>query len=544
MQKFIQKKYLILIIVLVSIFFLSIAVRYYPVFHKGYSYGLNTTNLILARNLSLTGEYKIVDGKDIVLSSSLIKERGLISDEGNKLTSVIYAKLFDIFGFKPNFPLYVSLFLYALTTVLLFLLVFKLFNFKIALIFAGVDIFIPFVLGWSIVAGFYEWAMLFFVIGLYIYLYKEKPGIWRLLLSSLFFAVAALARNAFLISFIPFIVYDWYTNFIYKKDWRKFKLWLWPAIKRVFIFALPVILLWGGFMIQDYLGGRVNQYLSRGDTGYDGHLFRDPYTYHFDKENYIKEIWNKANGETITNFPSYGYHISFKQRLSIYSYSIKYYLNGFFRQPTLGGPIILFFLFFGGFYLFKLKRNLLIFSVFWIGILFFILIAMGTSNVDHVLEIRFPLILLISVGIYGLLSWLRQVIPANKSYYLIALAIIVVLGLHLIQSDKWLFHENYLYSRVEEKMYLLNLVNKKDLNIGRNDVIAISGGSLFFNYYTDYNYIDFNPETIKKLLKENKLQWAFDQFGVTKIVGYSDALSQEIIQSTDVKSIVGLSPGD
>jgi hypothetical protein len=529
-----KKKHLILIII--SIFVVSVAVRYYPVFYRGYSYSISADNLILARNLSFANKYSLEDEKNVVLSSSLIAEKGMSSGALNKLTSVIYGKIFNIFGFNPDTPLYVSLFFYALTTVLLFLLILKLFNLKIALIFAGVDIFMPFVLAGAIWFGFYEWAMLFFIIAILIYLWKEKPNAWRLLLSGLFFGLAALARNAFLISFIPFVVYDWYVNFIYKKDWRRFRLWLWPTAKRIFVFILPVILLWGGMMLSDYSRGISSYYLTKGDIGYDGHLFRDPYTYHFEKDSYIEEIKNTADGETIGYLKKYGYDINWKQYLTIYFYSTKYYLNNFFRQPTLGGPLIIFFLILGAIYLFKNRRSLLTLSVLWVGILFFILIYLGTSNWDHFLEIRFPLVLLISSGIFWSLKWLSQAIQNKKTYFLLSGAILLTIFFHFIQSDKWMFHENYLYSRAEEKVNLVELIKKSNIDIDVNDVIAISKDPLFLNYYTDHNYIYFSPETIEKLLKENKLKWAFDQFGVTYILGF-DNLSWDIIDPTGVKII-------
>jgi hypothetical protein len=529
-----KKRHLILIII--SIFVVSVAVRYYPVFHRGYSYSISADNLILARNLSFTNKYSLEDEKNVILSSSLVVEKGISSGTLNKLTSIIYGKIFNIFGFNPNSPLYVSLFLYALTTVLLFLLILKLFNFKIALIFAGVDIFMPFVLAGTIWFGFYEWAVLFFTIALLVYLWKKKPGGWRLLLSGLFFGLAFLARNAFLISFIPFIIYDWHANFIYKKDWRRFKLWLWPTTKRIFVFALPVILLWGGMMLSDYSSGVANYYLAKGDMGYDGHLFRDPYTYHFEKDSYIEEIKNSTDGEIITYLKKYGYDISWKQHLTIYFYSIKYYLNNFFRQPTLGGSLIIFFLILGVVYLFRIRRKILNLTFFWIGILFFILIFIGTSNWDHFLEIRFPLILLISVGIFWSLKWLSQAIQNKKTYFLLSGAVLLTIFLHFIQSDKWMFHENYLYSRAEEKINLVELIKKSNIDISVNDVIATSKDPLFLNYYTDYNYIYFSPETIEKLLKENKLKWAFDQFGVTRVAGFND-LNKEISDATKVKII-------
>ena len=63
-----KKKYLILIIVL--IFIASVAIKYWPVYHKGFSYDFATDNLILARNLSFTGESKIFNDKDVVFTGN------------------------------------------------------------------------------------------------------------------------------------------------------------------------------------------------------------------------------------------------------------------------------------------------------------------------------------------------------------------------------------------------------------------------------------------------------------------------------------------
>ena len=511
-----------------------------PVFHKGFSPSISPDNLVLARNLSLGSKYSYESEKNIVLSSSLVAEKGMPASTSNRLTPLIYSKVFNIFGFNQKIPLYVSIFLYAFTTILLFLLVLRLFSLKIALIFAGIDIFMPFVLAGSVWFGFYEWAMLFFTIAVLIYLWKKKANWLRLFLSGSFFVLAALARNAFLISFIPFLIYDFYSNFIYKKNRRAVRLWLWPAIKRAFIFILPVLLLWGGFMIQDYIQKDINRYVASGDAGYNGHLFRDPYTYHFDKDNYIKEIQDTTNGETLVFLEGYGYDINLKQKLITYFYSAKYYLNEFFRQPTLGGPLIIFFLILGAIYLFRTKRRLFDLAIFWIAILFFILIfVFRTSNWDHFLEIRFPLILLISLGVYWIASWLGQNIKSKKVYYWLVVGLFLVLFSHLIQADKWLFHEKYLYSGMSERLGLVELIKKTDLEIGLDEVIAtgVPRSVFLLNYYADYNYIYFTPETIKKLLQENKLQWAFDQFGVTKVIGYPSELTESIIERAEVENI-------
>ena len=62
---------------------------------------------------------------------------------------------------------------------------------------------------------------------------------------------------------------------------------------------------------------------------------------------------------------------------------------------------------------------------------------------------------------------------------------------------------------------------------------------LFYNlnYLTNKSIVSFNPETIKKLLKKDKLDFAFEEFNVKYILGYTDDLSEKVIEQVDVKNI-------
>jgi hypothetical protein len=532
-----KKGYLILIII--SIFVVSLAARYYPIFHKGFSYSISSNNLILARNLSVANKYSFENEKNVVLSSSLVEERGIPSATSNKLTPVIYGKIFNVFGFNSTIPLYISLFLYALTTVLLFLLVLKLFTFKIALIVAGVDIFMPFVLAGAIRFGFYEWAMLFFIIAISVYLWRKKPSSWRLLLSGLFFGSAALARNAFLISFIPFVVYDLYSNFIHGKDWRRINLWIWPAIKRAFVFILPVVLLWGGIMIYDFSQGTVNAYFVRGDVGYDVHLFLDPYTYHFEKETFIEQIRDSAQGDEINALISYGYFDGWKVKAKMHIVSLVYYIKNFLRLPTLGGALVIFFLILGAIFLYIKKRQWFNLFVLWGIIWFFSLTRFRTTNAAHFLEVRFPLVILMSLGVYMILKFIWQSGLKSKTKHFLIIGLLLVVLFHLIHADRWMLHESYENSNMEETFSLAKSIEEKKQEINkRTDVIAVGGpdnqAPTVINWYTDFSCVYFNSDTVEKLLEENKLRWAFNEFGVTHVVGF-DSLNKEIANATDVK---------
>ena len=80
----------------------------------------------------------------------------------------------------------------------------------------------------------------------------------------------------------------------------------------------------------------------------------------------------------------------------------------------------------------------------------------------------------------------------------------------------------------------------KKLDISDNEVIAVNldpAGLYNLNYLVDKSVVLFKPETVKDLLKENKLGWAFEQFKVKYILGYPDELSEEIVNQTDVINI-------
>jgi len=525
-----KNKKFFLILIIIGIFIVSITVRYWPIFHKGFSYNIAVDDLILARNLSLVGEYKIDNEKNVFLSSEVVKEKGIISNFGNKLTPILYSKVFNLFGFNQGIPSHVSLILYGIVSVLLFVLVLKLFNVWVASIFSFIEIFSPLIITEAIQPGFLEWATLFLGVSLLIYLWKEKPNLFRLFLAGLFFGFASLARNSYLLSFFPFLIYDF---------------WKARSFKRAIIFILPLLICWSVYLGPAFIEKGIieNNYLSREETTSSYmHIFPDPYTWHFERDAYVEDVKETTNYTYSEYLIKYGYPISFKNKILMYLSSVLSYPKGLFAQITIGGPFLVFFLIVGGFYLYKRRKELLRLFILWTGILYLLLVINKSNHWGHFVALQLPIFLLISLGVYW---FIRLILKQDfKTYlkYLLIFGFIITLFLHLIQSDKWAFHEGYLYSKTDRILELVKVVKEQKGEMDKkNDTIAVgspnSQAPAFLNWYTDFSSVYFNPVTVKRLLQENKLQWAFDQFGVTKVVGYDRDLTEKILRATNVESI-------
>lgn len=521
---------LTIILILFFLFLLSVAVHYYPVIKKGHGPSLCHENLVLGKNLALTGKYSTNDDKGLILSSALIQDKGVPATTENKLSSLFYAQVFKIFGFNPELPVKISVVLFGLTGLISFSLVYRLFGLKLAVIFGLIFIFMPILADYSLVAGEYDLALLFFSLSLLFYFWnfkKDKKSYGQLFLAGIFFALAFLSRNAFLISFVPFVVFDLF----------KFKSW-----KRIVVLILPFIVLVSIFLVPDFKAGRPNTYLgsyfgqSPENLGWDAHCFPDPYTYYFERDEYVAGTISTAQGDVVSCLADQGYKLGFKQEFLNYLDSIKYYVNKFFRLIIFGGPIMLAFMLAGLVILKKKNKPLFTLFLIWFFVLAISLIYLQTSNKNHFLEIILPAVLMMSLGIKELLLLIKNNLKiSDKKKYLVMISLVVAILGHLIVADKWLFHERYETNKPEDIIVNMALINK--YNLHSSDVIAtFSQGTGCLNYLTDRSFVIFDELTIKNLIKQNKLKRAFEEFGVTYVMGYSEELNQQI-KEIDIKVI-------
>lgn len=512
------------------IFFASLAVSYWPVYHKGYVWSFSADEMILARNFGLTGEYKIDNEKNITLSSEVVKQQGIKSELGNKLTPILYGYIFKFFGFFPWLPLAVCLTIYAVINVLFFLLINKRFSFRLGALFSLLAVFSPFILQNTSRFGTYEWAMLFLTVGLVFYFWRERPSWKNLLVTGIFLGLATLARNSFLILPFAFAVYE---------------LWQVKSWKRAIVLALPLVIFWGIYLGPGLLSeeGMNNTYISGAEertTAYM-HIFPDPYTWHYERDVYAQTLIGSTDYGVSEFLLKYGYPVSAKNKITMYLASVWSYPTGFLSEKNSGGPFILFLLILGIFYLWKQDKKLIWLFSLWSGLLYIFLIINTGNHFGHMMPLEFPFFLLTAFGILALINFIEKQVWPGKIKKLLIFGFLMAFVLQLIQADQEMFHEKYLYSGARQSYNIISQVQKSAGNLNKKtDTIAVGAqnpSTSIINYYTDLNTIYFAPTTVQRLLQENKLEWAFEQFGITKIVGYSEDLSREIVPKTGLSAL-------
>jgi len=520
-----SKKIIALIAALV--FFVSLAVGYWPVYHKGHPWSFAADAMILARNLNLVGNYSLDSEKNIVLSSELIAVEGIPSDLGNKLTPVLTSYFFRVFGFTPLLPLWISLGVFAVINVLLFLLVRRRFGFLAGILFALTAVLSPFMLQNAARFGTYEWAMLFLTIALVVYFWREKPPLANLLIAGIFLGLATLARNSFLVLPLAFALYELWQN----HSWKK-----------ALTLVLPLVVFWGIYLGPGLLNGQSihNAYLSGPEektTAYM-HIFPDPYTWHFERDAYAQTLIGSGDYGVNEFLLKYGYPVSPQNKITMYLASAWSYPWGFLSVKNTGGPLVLFLLALGIFYLSQKNKKVLWLFVCWAGSLYVFLIISTGNHFGHMMPLQFPFFLLTALGLLTLFDFVRQSEFSARAKTMLVFGLLAVFIGHLIWADQEMFHEKYLYAQTGQSYATINLVKQAaDKLDKKTDVLAVGSPNpttSMVNYYTNFSCVYFAPATVQKLIRENKLAWAFAQFGITRVVGYDAELGRDISAATGI----------
>jgi len=538
------KRFLSISIFLLVLFVLAVIVWYSPVLFKGYPAYSMGTDVMLARNLYQTGLYSAESDLNVFLSSNLIREQGHLSMCGNKLTSLLYSNVFKIVGLpdENNFVL-LSVVIHALTLLIFTGTVLYLFNFKIAAIFSLIYVFLPFNWHQPYYLGTYEFALLFLSLFFLFYFYgvRQKHRQVYLVISGAFLALSCLSREAlFLIA--PFL-------FIY--------LWLIKQKRYLVYIFIPFVVLLAFLWLP---GLSHNAYIQlftteapeetkSADFSFYGHVYPDPYTYYFEREEYLKGLQNQVAENRLDLMKKIGMSkvlknmgiqgINLVDRIKVGLMISSRHIFRFISLEDIGGPFILLLILLGLYSLKQKDKRLYQFFVYWILSSIFLMAFVVLVARNHLMDFNWALALLISLGLLTLSKMIIDYfdlkgIKALTVYILILLVVLYnfVLVNHVVWSRTYEQSSNLLVKAYSQEV--------KKLNISDNDVIALSLHPTDFhnlNYLTNKSVVLFTPQTIKGLLEKDELGSIFEKFGVKYVLGYSDELTKEITNQTEVINV-------
>lgn len=541
------KKSILAFIFILAIFVSAVFVWYSPVLFKGYAPYQISSGISVARNMSEAGFFSLESDLNVVLSSSLVSEKGQATGITNsQLTPYFYSGIWSLFGpFSANQLIFLDIIIEALVLVLFAILVADLFGRKVSLFFALIYIFLPFNWQMAYEVASYEVALLFVALFFIFYFqaqkdYFRKYSRFFLILSGIFLAGAIFAKEAFIL-LPPFLIL-----FL-----------LWKKRKEALLFIMiPLFLLMGVFWLPNFvknsnlnlLPGIDKEQSQSADFSFYAHLYPDPYTYHFNKEEFLEEKFKNydksgvsiakiENSKVMKNVGVKG--VSFLERIKV---SLVIGSRHFFRFVSLeevGGPFVFLLLFLGLYYL---KRNNWELGRFFIGWIVFSVLIMSLILLlsrSHLMDFNWAIALMITLGVLTLSQMIFGYfgVKENKLIW-IQLFVLMILLYNFVLANHVVFGDLYDKTKVPKlEAYSQEI---KSFNIKDEEVIALDmhGSNMYqLNYLSDKSLVMFRKNTIEKLIKENKLNEAFDKFNVKYVLGYSDDFTEKIVKSSDVKNI-------
>lgn len=528
------------------VFLVGFSVWYSPVLFKGYAPYKMTEIMPIAKNFYKTGFFSMENGKSVFLASSLIKEEGKIATSGNKLSARLYAEAFKFFGvLTPSRLVMFSVAINSLSLAIFAFVVLSLFGFGVAGLFSAIYIFIPY--NWESVysLGTYEFSIFFVALFFLFFLLGrgKKYEMAFLSISSIFLVLASFSREVFFLLIPIMPVFFWFSS---KK--RHIIYFLTPIILAVSVFYLPSFFgkNGGNSYSSSFFTDAPEKQKFMDSTFYE-HLYPDPYTYHFEKKDFLdahKEKINKMSfvekllqKKVLANLGIGG--IGLIDRFLLGMILFFTHLSRFFSLEIFGGTFPLLFALLGLYSMKQKDKDFYKFSVYWFSGTMFLLSFVALVSRSHLRDFNWLFPLLASLGIVFLWDVIKDKLNISRKIGAILLGGISVLFVyHLVLVDHIVFGKVY---DGNPSLTVEAYADKiKEKNIKDSDVVAIGLNSkeeTVLSYLSDKSMIIFTPNTIKKLIEEKKLREVFDSFGVKYFLGYDDKLSLEISASAKLENI-------
>ncbi len=543
-----MKNALNLISFLIIISALAALVWYSPVMFKGYSPMELWKSSLLARNLSQEGFFGAENSLNVFLASSLVEEEGQISTESNRLAPIVISQIFKITGLPSyNNLIFISIGILVLALIIFTIAVYYLFNLKTAALFSFIYILLPF--NWWYAAynfGVYEVALLFLSIFFLLFFVGFKSDFrYKYILMSLagiFLALAGIAREAFLIAAPILLIY-----LLLKKE-KKFLFYLFiPFFIILSLFWLPAMISGENSYYSSYFKGQSEEtsFLS---WDFLAHLYPDPYTYHFEREEYLDNYYLYLSSSdvgfldrTLLVKRALGAGIevpSFFDRIRLSNAFFARHVFRFLAIEEIGGPLIFFMLILGFAYLKRRRKDLFALFSFWI-IFSLLVFSLALMRRSHLIDFGWIIALLVSLGLIFFNNILSKRFEMKEKTRVIVSVLLVVLVLYnLVLSN------HVLWGRIYDQPHHLKMLayarEIKGTGINDRDVIAIGLDEFKINrlnYQVDKSMVVFSSQTIKRLIEKEELQSAFDKFNVKYVLGYSPKLTKQILDNSKAKNI-------
>jgi len=528
------------LIVLAGLIFLtSFFVRYGLYRVKGF---VSTTqfNLIIARNWAQTGLLSYENKDNVVLSSKLVKSDGVPTNLGNKLNFYIYGLLFRYFGFQPNLPMYASFILNSLASVLFFFIIYRIYSLRVGLTAALLSALAPFSLPASNAVGNNEWAVFFLAVAALVFFWPKERKILSLALAGLFLGLSAAVKNSFFIAFLPFVILEfWPAGGLTKRSFLNS-----VVISLVFLaVVLPLFFIGGNVYLTEMLGA-TNQY--EDSFAVVGHLFPDSYTFHYDRDGFLKDHvaslghasggWFQFWGDQGAFLEEFGYKVGFfRAEIITRLYSAWIYFKGLFLSLiTFGGLLTWFFMVLGIIELREKKEKpLILFCAYFLATWILFLIFLKTSNFAQLSIISLPVSLLAAVGLDKLARSLSVTVDLWwLSTKKIEAAVIIIFLVVFVQISWWSIRE--LSLEFESTGSAIRAITAHPISCpaGQLSVIMTGWQANILNYYNNCSFVYFAPSTIKKLAEKEELGQALKIYGIAGYLGYSDEITTIIKKNT------------
>jgi hypothetical protein len=285
------------------------------------------------------------------------------------------------------------------------------------------------------------------------------------------------------------------------------------------------------------------------DFGDYAHLYPDPYTFHFNRENFLNEYNSLRQGNALDSIGRIGNlkvavnmgqaSANLLERGEIGLSIMARHLGRFVSMEEVGGPIILLFMILGFIWLRKRATFFANLSLWWIGAAVLLLSFATLAQRSHLMDFGWVLAMFLALGVSGLSAMVSQNFTLNRKKEMILLIFLVLIVVYnLTLSTHIVFGRIYDDRQaLDNKVYAEKILQK---NIGDNEAVAMPENMPYdLNFLTNKSIVVFRTQTIEKLIKEKKLQSALDSFNIKYIVGYSSILTKEIINNAKVESIVG-----